>query len=130
MFAALCALETGPLHHSHSKAQSGPESHHHGSDHESNNSESHDGHHGDQDEQSDSCCQKLIGSSTDLIVSKADGLRIPAYTDLPVIFPTDPVVDVRLSQVMDPGFFSQDSGPPYGRPFSPSLGRAPPVLAA
>ncbi len=129
-FAALCALDIGPLHHSHSKAQSDPEGHHHGSDDGSNSSESHHGHHGDQEEQSDSCCQRLIGSSTELIAAKAYGLAIPTYTDFQAILPTDPVVGVRLSQTMDPGFFSQDSGPPYGRPPSPSLGRAPPVLVA
>ena len=129
-FAAFCALDTGQSDHSHSKAPTKSESHHHGSDHESDSSDSHHGHDSDQDAESDECCQQLIGSGNVLIVTTAPGLAIPMYADHPAMFSTSPVVIVKLFEAKDPGFYSQDSGPPIGRPPSSNFGRAPPVLIA
>lgn len=128
-FAVFCAMDNGAVH-AHSKAESEPENHRNGNDHDSNSAESHDGHHGDQDGESDSCCQKLIGPGTALVATTAPSLGLPMHTDNPATLPTSPVVIVRISKVRDPGFFSQDSGPPFGRPPSSNLGRAPPVLVA
>lgn len=129
-FAVFCTLDSGQSDHSHSKAPTKSESHHHGSDHESDSSDSHHGHDSDQDAESDECCQKLIGSGNVLIVTTATGLAIPTYTDHPAMLSTSPVLVVQLSEARDPGFYSQDSGPPFGRPPSSNPGRAPPVLVA
>ena len=128
-FALFYSLDTGSSH-SHSKAQTEHESHHHGTDQKSDSSDSHHSHDSDQEEQSDKCCQKLIGPGTDLIATSTYYLGIPNYTELPAVYPDNVVVEVLLSKARDPGFFSQESGPPYGRPPSSSLGRAPPVLPA
>ncbi len=127
-FAVFCASDAAA--HSHSKAQPGSESHHHDTGHESNSSDSHHGSHGDQDEPSDNCCQRLIGSGSDLVAAITLGIWIPAYADSPAVLPAEAVVGVLSSQTIVAGFFGSDSGPPRAGPPSSSLGRAPPVLFA
>lgn len=128
-FAVFCALDTGAVH-DHAKAELDPENHHSGHDHGPNSAENRDGHHGDQDEESDSCCKKLIASSTVLAATTVRSLGITTHTEVPAMLPASSVADVRFDHVAEPGFFSRDSGPPHVRPPCSVFGRAPPVLFA